>query len=361
MTERVDLPAGLDAQLTAHFERSRQYFQSLGTACPQALILGGGYGRNEGGVAANAAGAPCFFNDLDYFVFTDRPRDAALLTAVQRWERAESKLLGVDVEAKCLARCDLAQTGESMMFFDLVLGHTVVLGPGDFLQSYRSLAQAESIHAIEATRLLWNRGSGLLFARVDLEAGRDLEVVHRNQSKVKLALGDAWLTVRGLYQSHACERHKVLCEQVDVAARIKELHQCGLAFKLNPTRAPELAELERIQVELVAHWRRCFLEVEAVRLATSFADSAGYVTYPQRLFPARSLWRNLLLSARDRLRRGGALRPLGDYPRGALQRVLLALLEAEPDYLKVSRLLGTPVFSLSAAVAVYRKWWEFYS
>ena len=73
MIERIPLPAELDTQLEAHFERSRAFFLALGERCPEALILGGGYGRGERGVVRDLEGRPCFFNDLDYFVFTKQP------------------------------------------------------------------------------------------------------------------------------------------------------------------------------------------------------------------------------------------------------------------------------------------------
>ena len=197
MFEPVPLPSDLDAQLRAHFERTIAHFDNLGSKAPQAIVLGGGYGRGEGGIATAPDGSPCFFTDLDYFIFTDLPEDPEIIYALREWEREESKIMGIDVEGKCLPRSDLSQTPGSMMFYDLVAAQTIVSGPKNFFDDYKVMAKPDTIELIEATRLLWNRGSGLLFARADLEANVDLSVVHRNQAKAKLALGDALLTIRG--------------------------------------------------------------------------------------------------------------------------------------------------------------------
>ena len=360
-SERVPLPPSMEEQLQAHFERTRQHFAHLGDQAPEAIVLGGGYGRGEGGIATGSEGAPAFFNDLDYFIFTAGPDDPALLRALREWEQQESSRLGIDVEGKYLRRSALSQTAGSMMFYDLVAAHTIVAGPEDFFEPYRALANPASIEAVEATRLLWNRGSGLLFARADLAEGGDLAVVHRNQAKAKLALGDALLARRGKYCAYARDRQAVLCAEADIDPRIVALHQAGVHFKLSPTPTPPVETLMATQAELTALWLACFLEVESARLSGQFATPSAYARHPGRLFPGNSRCRNLLLSLRDQLRRGGTLRPRSDYPRGALQRALVLLLEAEPDYPRVSRIFGQPVTSLPDAVKHYTKWWQAYS
>lgn len=361
MIERIPLPAELDAQLKAHFERSRAFFLALGERCPEALILGGGYGRGEGGVARDLEGHPCFFNDLDYFVFTKHFKDSKLLAAVARWEVEESALLGIDVEAKCLPESDLAQTPQSMMFFDLVLGHTIVLGPKNFLEPYQSLARSDTIDPSEATRLLWNRGTGLLFARVDLASAKQLDAVHRNQAKVKLALGDSLLALRGRYKPSVRERQVGVEEMEGINPRIQALHREGVAFKFEPTSTPGLMELLGTQLELVELWRYCFLRVESKRLGQSFVDAESYIGFRSKLFPDTRSGRNLLLGLRDLLFRGGYMRPLLDYPRGALQRGLLVLLEPEPDYAHARKLLGQSVREMVSGAQTYQKWWDYYS
>jgi hypothetical protein len=361
MFERIPLPAKLESELDAHFERTRSHFATLKTKAPEAIVLGGGYGRGEGGVTKDSAGEPCFFNDLDYFLFTESPNDEELVVAVHEWEKAESARMGIDVEGKCLPKNDLRQTKKSMMFYDLVAGHTIVSGPEDFLSSYSAWADPKTIAAVEATRLLWNRGTGLLFARLDLARNQDLSVVHRNQSKAKLALGDALLTLHGNYRSFARERHQLLGQMEGLDERIIKLHASGVAFKLNPTACPTLKELQHTQEELTELWLDCFLKVESRRLGCKFDSPEAYAVYSGKLYLEQQTLKNLFLSFRDRILRGGRLHPVRDYPRGALQRTLVLLLESEPDWRQVSYHLGRRLSGLHVAVEVYKRWWQYYS
>lgn len=357
----VPLPDSLNAALQAHFERTRDFFSKLGTASPEAIILGGGYGRGEGGIATDAQGAPAFFNDLDYFIFTSKPNDPSLNEAVHRWERDESAILGIDVEGKCLPQSDLDATPGSMMFYDLVSAHTQVMGREHYLEPYLPLAQADQIATVEATRLLWNRGSGLFFAKADLAAGKNLSIVHRNQAKAKLALGDALLTIRGKYRPYVRERQQQLQSEVGIDPRIIALHQEGTAFKLKPTSTPHLEELQTTQGLLTEIWRACFLEVESKRLGQTFHKPTDYTQYRGQLFPETNMGRNLLLALRDQLKRGGHLAPSYDYPRGALQRALLSLLSEPTDFHAASKFMRISLKDLSTAAQQYTRWWSFYS
>ncbi|MDQ8193791.1 hypothetical protein QEH59_05115 [Coraliomargarita sp. SDUM461004] len=357
----MPLPQSLEQALQAHFERTRSYFTALGESSPEAIILGGGYGRGEGGIAIDSAGNPAFFNDLDYFIFTDSPGNVRLQQAVHQWEEEESALLGIDVEGKCLPCSDLQATPNSMMFYDLVMAHTPVMGPPDYLAAYHPLAQADRIAAIEATRLLWNRGSGLFFAKADLEMGKRLSVVHRNQAKAKLAFGDALLTIRGQYRPYVRERQIRLQAETDIDARIVELHREGTEFKLNPTVTPSLATLQQTQLLLTEIWEACYLEVESTRLGHCFRTADEYIHYRGKLFPEIPQWRNYLLAIRDQLKRGGHLSPIFDYPRGALQRSLLSLLAEPADLQQAGRLLGTKLANMQIAAQHYTQWWGYYS
>ena len=132
-------------------------------------------------------------------------------------------------------------------------------------------------------------------------------MVHRNQSKAKLALGDALLTIRGQYRAYVRERQELLRKLSGVDPRIAELHEAGVAFKLRPTPAPPVSELEAVQTELTALWLSCFLEVESARLGANFASPQSYAAHSGKLFPESSTVRNLALGVRDNIKRGGAL------------------------------------------------------
>jgi hypothetical protein len=55
------------------------------------------------------------------------------------------------------------------------------------------------------------------------------------------------------------------------------------------------------------------------------------------------------------------LSPCFDYPRGALQRALLALLSDSGDLSAVEKSFNRSLPNLSAAAEHYTKWWMHYS
>ena len=72
MFERVLLPAKLESELNAHFERTCDHFAALKTKAPEAIVLGGGYGRGEGGVTEDSKGQPRFL--MIWTIFSLRTR-----------------------------------------------------------------------------------------------------------------------------------------------------------------------------------------------------------------------------------------------------------------------------------------------
>ena len=355
---------GLEARLTRHFGRVREAFEEQGWR--GSLVLGGGYGRGEGGVAQGPEGE-AFSNDLDYFLFADTPGDARLGAWCRRIERAESAELGIDVEIKCLRADSIGDAGRSMMFADLVAGHLVVAGDAGFLAEMRDGLDFSRIDPEEATRLLWNRGSGMFFSRCRMGADAEMIFVIRNHAKLKLALGDAWLCLNGQYTSKCRERGERLA-RTDLPAEFADLrpwHEQGVAFKFHPITGgltwPQLEEESRC---LIAAWGRVYLAVEARRLDRPLTEFAGYLAMP-RLLPRSSFARNLAFALRDKLRRGGFIRPLGDYPRAGLMRVLPCLLGLTPGGVaEAARFLPPPAGDRAQVrtwASVYQKWWSHYA
>jgi hypothetical protein len=351
-------------KLEAHFQRVRAEFSGKGFT--GTLILGGGYGRGEGGVMMDGGG-PAFSNDLDYFLFHQSPSDPALDSWCREIERRESPLLGIDVEIKCLRPASIGDASRSMMFADLVAGHVVVAGNGDFLSDMRENLDFSRIDPEEATRLLWNRGSGMFFSRCRMGKNDELGYVIRNHAKLKLALGDAWLCIHGKYTPRCRERALALAG-TPVPVEIPNLmkwHAEGVEFKFHPfSKGRTWDDLTEEGEQLVAAWGRIYLAVEEHRLGRKFSDFHDYLGV-RRLLPASSLARNLALALRDRLRRGNCLRPVVDYPRAALMRALPCLLGlSSGGVADACRFLPTPNGD-SKQIAnwqpVYSKWWAHYA
>ena len=165
------------------------------------LVLGGGYGRGEGGATA----AHRLYNDLDLFVFLDAP-EAAFPSFAQRLApvaAAFTARLGVDVDFTLRTASRLRRDGRRLMVQELLRGH-VALDPADFdLAAWSGVRPraAADLPAGEAARLVMNRGMGLEFARRRLAAngGRADAFVLRNLNKAVLGAGDARLIAEGRY------------------------------------------------------------------------------------------------------------------------------------------------------------------
>lgn len=333
----VDDCTVLEELLERHFEHMRTLLRQSPhvLAKVEALVLGGGYGRGEGGVLRSGDGtaSDALFNDLDYFLFTNHADDAGLRAKVHELEVGGRDILGIDVDIKCLSAEDMGDPSESMMFYDLVAGHHVVLGAEDYLRARFSQVDASRIPPIEASRLLWNRGTGLYFASCHIGRREDAAFVVRNHAKFKLAAGDALLTLANLYDSSCRERYcRFRQHRPDKALGLDlaEIHAEGVAFKLGPTKGTldweALAEENRKLADL---WSRLFLHSESVRLGTAFESPAAYVEGRDPRSPELPRWKAPLFALRDCFKYRRWLAPVWDYPRTALFRSLFCLLSGE--------------------------------
>ena len=333
-----------------------------------ALVLGGGYGRGEGGVFRVTEGAAAaLYNDLEFFIFVRLPSASAEVSDwCHRWERAGTTELGIDVEFKVLAADVLASAEPTMFYFDLLQGHRLVRGDAGILHRAPSrLRDPQRIPLTEPTRLLFNRGTGLLFARWRLEEAPDDPdgFVERNHAKAKLALADAVLAAAGRHDgSCRCRAARIARDDFARPPRFDQLqawHAEGVSFKLQPRhRHPGAAALAAENRRLTAAWRDTFLWLESRRLRAEWPGCHAYVRWPARLFPESRRGVNFLLHLRDRVRRGAALPGWSDYPRAALQRALVASLLDENDDTTAAACLGSdPAVWRSD----YRRWWGCYN
>ncbi len=354
----------LESRLEAHFGRVADSFREMGRG--QALVLGGGYGRGEGGVMMEASGAQ-FSNDLDYFLFTGEPEDPELLAWCRAIEKEETGLLGIDVEIKCLRAESIVDPSRSMMFADLVAGHVAVAGDAGFLERMKEGLDFSRIEPEEATRLLWNRGSGMFFSLCRMGRDEELKFVIRNHAKLKLALGDSWLCLNGLYTPKCRERGARLdsCELPAGLEVLRDWHREGVEFKFKPYSAGiSWQELEEQSRRLISAWGSLYLAAERKRMGLGFTDFRQYLRLP-RLLHITPLAKNLLLAVRDRLKRGAFLRPVGDYPRASLMRALPCLLGlTDGGVAEAARFLPEPAGNRNKVAdwePVYTRWWSFYA
>ena len=395
----LDGSAALEAHLARVCEQVRAGVQALVPASQlDAVLLGGGYGRGEGGVLRTPAGdAP--YNDLESFVFVRGNAVLAERTYRQPLHELGERLspdAGLEVEFKVITLDKLRRSGPSMFYYDLVLGHRWLVGDEALLAGCEHHRQASRIPLHEATRLLMNRCSGLLFAlerllRKDF-TDADADFVGRNLAKAQLALGDVRLAAQGQYHWSCRERHARLTQLAAAAgtpalpisnfkfqisaggagpaagaplADLLRHHAAGVAFKLHPIRSHEpRTALAARHAELCALGRQLWLWLEARRLGTPFATPRHYADSRLDKCPETSPTRNRLVN----LRAFGPAAVLGPrsgrYPRQRLYHALCLLLWAgdpPPDaawWRSVQTELHTTTHDFPGLVDAYARLWS---
>ncbi len=340
------------------------------------LLLGGGYGRGEGGVLRTGSGDQPY-NDLEFYVFVRGNAvfaEKEFRAALHALGRRLSPGAGLEVEFKVLTLDKLRGTDPSMFFYDLVTGHRWLIGDDSLLPGCEHHHAASDIPLHEATRLLMNRCSGLLFSaerlrRVQFGAA-EADFVGRNLAKAQLALGDVLLTVAGQYHWSCRERHGRLLLLDDFGNDVKRdaicrHHATGVAFKLHPIRSTASREsMLREHAELSALAKTLWLWIENRRLGTAFSSPREYALSTKDKCPETSALRNRLVNARTF---GPATALWSDGPRYPRQRLFhaLCLLLWEGNSLadaalrrRVQRELKTRAADFAGMIAAYEQLWH---
>lgn len=278
----------------------------------EAVVLGGGYGRGEGGVL-RGAGADRPYNDLEFYVAVRGNRHLNEIRYQRRLEvlgEILTHLADAEVEFKVTSLAEMAARPVSMFSYDLAAGHRLLWGGGHarLEAEWEHHRRPENIPQAEATRLLMNRCSGLLFARAQLRqepfTPTAADFVRRNVAKAQLACGDALLTAHGRYHWSCTERHRRLGELArerrsawyDAALRH---HATGVEFKLHPESGPiSRDELAMRHDEVTAFALKCWLWLEARRLGRAFPSARAYAEGEDDKCPGSSLFVNVLLNLR---------------------------------------------------------------
>ena len=341
----------------------------------EAILLGGGYGRGEGGVLKTASGDQPY-NDLEYYVCLRGPvwlNERRYGPAVHELGRRLSSDAGVDVELKIFSLAKLRYRPINMFYYDLVLGHRWVLGDECLLQGCAHHRDERDLPLSEAAHLLMNRCSGLLFAREKLLhrpfTAAEADFVGRNLAKAQLAFGDVVLTATGQYHWSCRERRDrlkrfILPGDLPWLEEVQKQHAAGIHFKLHPERTMAGAStLEARHAQLTALALQTWLWLESHRLHYPFASARDYALSRIDKCPETNAWRNRLIN----LKVFGpmALTSLkgGVNPRVRLLHALSLLLfepgvSNEPSLLnRVQRELATTATTFVGLVSAYKSIW----
>lgn len=337
----------------------------------QALLLGGGYGRGEGGVLSTPDGdAP--YNDLEFFLLiSGHPRlnERRYGAAIHALEHRMTEKIGIEVEFKILSLEKLASSPTTMFYYDLVCGHQVTAGPVTVLDRCSHHADASRIPMEEATRLMMNRCSSLLFAAERLSRSGftkdDLDFTARNIAKAQLALGDVILTTLGKYHWSCIERDKQLASINEPELPMVDLiafHKVGVEFKLHPFPGSSTRdELQALHQSVTQAAWAVWSWQEGKRLGISTASADAYAHGGNKC-PESAVLKNVLIRLRA-FGVKGILSPLAfRYPREGLLNSLSMLLWAPElvpaGYDWLSTQLLSPVTTRPEAIAAYEKLWH---
>ena len=343
----------------------------------EALVLGGGYGRGQGGVMGTDSGeAP--YNDLEFYVFI---RGNPLVStrkhgpAFRQLERDLSPGAGLHVEFKIDSLAQLERRAVSIFSYDLVSGHRILQGGPAIFSRCAHHAEAPRILGSEATRLLLNRCSGLLLAKELLQKdylrADECDFIGRNLAKVQLALGDALLVLEGHYHWDCLERARRLRQLrrpgiQPLLERVLEHHSAGIRFKLHPCREETSLETFRTAHRtLTGLALEEWLWIENERLGARFSDLGEYAFSPVEKSSGRGFWPNLLLNLRTFGPAALLERNCTRYPRQRLLNTLPILLKerllADGQTRRyVQRQLHTRAQDWRGLVAAYKRLWSCY-
>lgn len=343
----------------------------------EGILLGGGYGRGEGGVRHTEDGDQPY-NDMEFYLLLRGNitlNELRYRAAFDHLAHELSAAAGIEVEFKVTSLARLRRCPVTMFSYDLVMGHRWASGHEGLLRGCRHHERAADIPLSEATRLLMNRCTGLLLAAERLDrtvvTANEIDFVTRNLAKARLGLGDAVLAACGQYHWSCRERGRRLAAlefpaDLPGAEAIRAAHARGVEFKLHPyAGSASVLTLRDEHAALSALAQQVWLWLESRRLGVRFPTSVDYALHPASKCPETSTAHNWLVNLR-RFGPVGALASRGRYPRERLLRALPVLLW-QPGMLEVRAVADRLQTELRSASrdptglrAAYLRLWEIF-
>lgn len=248
-----------------------------------ALILGGGYGRGEGGVELIDK-KECPYNDLDFTLVVKNALNVPDQELLQLTDRYAKRLhIHVDFSRPLTVKA-IRNWPPWLMWHDLLNGHMVLSGPQDILTAHAPGHVKSHPPPIEALRLHLNRGAGLLWAlRVirDAEPEPDRGFVVRNYYKTLLAMGDAVLISRGRFATPYRGRDKILDTLAAEDSSVQQLglqalYHDALKFKFSPHEFADEPIDETTLKAAAELWGKVLLDIETLRTGRNWDSPAAY-------------------------------------------------------------------------------------
>lgn len=304
----------------------------------KALVLGGGYGRGEGGVVVyNGKEIP--FNDYDFFVITGSISRKVRNRLNQQFHELHKRLtpvIGIDVDfGPVLSENKLPNLPFHIMWYELKEQHRVIWGDEQILKQMPDY-DPKDISPEEAVKLMLNRATGLILAesKIVLDRIEDYEFILRNIMKARIAIGDAYLICKKTYSTSYIERKKLLLLfRDDPLIKKNEMtlvYNQAIDYKINPDSANILY---KDLYKLWKHTRNIFQDFYFYSfnnyLKESMKDWSDYQDILDRSFVEKSLkkrLKNVLLNVRYYHLHNVKLSDYQRYPRFRLYMAIPRLL-----------------------------------
>jgi len=293
----------------------------------RALILGGGYGRDEGGVLISK-GKEYTFNDYDFFVIIDQVSQRIKKRIDRQFHDLHKKLtpvIGIDVDfGPALSVNQLQNLPFHLMWYELKKGYKTIWGDERILENMPEY-QVDKIPVEEAVKLLLNRATGLILAkkRLDKKNPQDHEFILRNIMKARIAAGDAFLICNKDYSSSYLERVKILNKYSHQPLirdhKISTMHHEAVEYKLIPGDCKiNYEELNEFWMQTRSMFKACYLYCFSVFLKKDISNWKEYYQQLESSYPGGSLRdkiKNLLLNLKYMKLRNFKLSDYARYPR----------------------------------------------
>ena len=238
----------IDSLIDGHLERINEGVLSIvGKDTLEAVILCGGYGRGEGGVFIGADGTENLYNDYDMMVLikpVSGEKKAQYKHELTEFGEKMGDEIGIDVDFGPLKTVAQMSKADFTLFnYEFKNGHIVSYGKSDVLECMPHY-DGNSIKMAEATKLLLNRGVGLVLSRGKLAAGElsdsDNEFVTRNIYKAIMAVGDAVLMCEKTYNYSYLKRLELMKAVKDKPLvqemQIYQLYLDSMEYKFRPKK-----------------------------------------------------------------------------------------------------------------------------
>ncbi|MCP4177248.1 MAG: hypothetical protein GY756_05735 [bacterium] len=217
-----------------------------------AIILGGGYGRGQGGVSF-VGGKMGLYNDYDMFMVTknvSRDKKRKYFNLLFNECEKLKDIVGVDVDFGPLKNLnELENLPFTLMYYELKKGHEVIYGQKNILDLLPE-HDINNIPSEEALNYMLNRGVGLLLAydkfALKEKSRSDNEFIERNIFKALMACGDIFLILEKKYSYSYTDRCKLISTFKDrdiiKNENFIEYYIKSINYKLKPENRFELIQ-----------------------------------------------------------------------------------------------------------------------